>query len=1117
MIFALLFCHFVVHAQKNFIEVAYNDCGNSKNQSYLVQGKDYTFETTNQQITPQLLSCTYGSKVIYAFDKMDIYADYKLEVSFYSDQKRTIEIKTDGEPIYSPIKLLTNQTKKVIIDLPKKVFAYGQLILAFEASQGPNAVVSEIRILSSNANKLSPFNDERKEKLKSTKKYNIKTDVDVEARIPSYIPIPTSVKEIYKPQIKLGGIWLFSSDEKSDNWKAIQVPGEWAMQGFKVDSTKWARYKRTFLVPKRWHKNKRTILRFNGVHSEYKVFVNNHKVGYHLGGMTPYEIDITKQLTEGENSLLVKVRSESAADLLGSLTQYAAHQLGGITRKVTLFAVPDLHLSDMRVVTDLDDAYKNAKLKVFLKLDIKSDKDYRNTRISLTVDGYSLHTNVAIPLIKKDSIWQGWATMDVPAPKLWDNEHPNLYNTTIQLYQNEVLLESVNKKIGFREVEVEGNQLFVNGNVVKLHGVCRHEIHPLTGRTLSPEFWTKDATLYRNGNCNFIRTSHYPPAEEFIEKCDELGLFVEVEAPICWVGHGANKNWANLNYRDSLNYDYVLQANMETIQYYRNHPSILIWSMANESYWNQGFAQVGEYMKKADPTRPYSFHDQSYGDYNNQGSDTPIANIHYPGPNGYKEAAKGTRPMTYGEFCHVNCYNRRELVTDPGVRSDWVLALAPTWENMYKTQAVLGGSIWSGIDDIFQMPDGSAVGYGAWGVIDGWRRQKPEYWNMKKIFSPVKVLTKELNHTSEFVIEVENRYNFTNLSELKVNWSFGNETGYTSLTACPREKGTIKIQVAHPDAAETLSLRFIDPRGFDVDRYVIPVGEQTINKIKEIAKEKTRLSKKRNRYIISGKHFKCIVNKSNGQISSFVKNGNEILNGGPHLMVLPLIGGGCFPNHNTHTLPFNDVCSDWNVESTTAQKTKDGVVIEVTGAYKDFKGSYSMTINANGELEVVYQFDALAKVNPRQWGMVFEAPLSFDKLFWRRKGKWSIYPDDHISRTSGEALLKYSMVPKVVSARTAPTWPWSYDANELGSKDFRSTRKNIWFAGLKDKANNEVMVISNGDQHWRSWENKNKIYFLVADFVSPGNEMFLGSHYAKYRKPVKVGDTVKGHIKLRTK
>lgn len=109
--------------------------------------------------------------------------------------------------------------------------------------------------------------------------------------------------------------------------------------------------------------------------------------------------------------------------------------------------------------------------------------------------------------------------------------------------------------------------------------------------------------------------------------------------------------------------------------------------MANESYWNKEFAQIQEYVYKADSTRPHTFHDQAYGGFNNQGSTAPIANIHYPGPDGYKVAAKSNRPMVYGEYCHLNVYNRSELVTDPGIRSDWALALAPTWEICIRPEA----------------------------------------------------------------------------------------------------------------------------------------------------------------------------------------------------------------------------------------------------------------------------------------------------------------------------------------------------------------------------------------------------------------------------------------------
>ena len=629
-------------------------------------------------------------------------------------------------------------------------------------------------------------------------------------------------------------------------------------------------------------------------------------------------------------------------------------------------------------------------------------------------------------------------------PRKWDNEHPYLYTMKIELGNADVTTEQIEKRFGFREVEVQGNRLLVNGKPVKLRGVCRHEAHPLTGRVMTPELERKDVELYRAANCNFIRTSHYPPCEELLEICDELGMFVEVEAPVCWIGHHANENWKVLDYQDSTYYPYVLQANMETIHFYRNHPSVIFWSIANESYWNKEFAQVEVYVKKADPTRPHTFHDQAYGGFNNQGSTAPISNIHYPGPDGYKVAAKSDRPMVYGEYCHLNVYNRSELVTDPGVRSDWALALSPTWENMYKTDGVLGGSIWSGIDDIFQLPNGDAVGYGPWGPIDGWRRPKPEYWDMKKIYSPIRVQTDRLSPAKELVIHLENRYTYTDFNELQLNWKYGDEQGVSFASIKPGESGQIRIPIMNPDQANELYLSFTDPRGFIADEYIIPVGKQVQNELPELQPLTTQLKKASDRYRITGKNFICEVSRTTGQILSLKQGKQEILNGGPWLMALPLNGGGCYPNHNANTPLFNDICTEWKPTEIDAAKVGDDVVVTVKGSYKEFEGSYKLTVNAAGKLSVSYSFNALADVNPRQWGLVFEAPATFNKTFWRRDGLWSVYPEDHISRPVGEADLFYSGLPSHLNPRVEPTWSWSLDYNELGSNDFRSTRRNIW-------------------------------------------------------------------------
>lgn len=1094
-----------------YTKVATNDCGVASAQPFLVKGDNYRMPKEIKG-SEKAVTCNFGGTVIYAFNNLDIHADYTMEVSFLADSERVIQIYADGSAVCENITLPKGKEVRKTIALPRRAYAYGQLVLIFEPVTGANAIVSSLDVYSTNSKQLVPFEGDAKTALEGAVSYIVDSNIDIESVLPVYAPVPKSVTGIYNPKKSLNGVWEFAEKEDG-NFSPIQVPGQWNMQGFEVDSAGWGVYRRNFTIPRDWN-GKQTMIRFDGVHSEYEVFINGAKAGYHLGGMTVYELNITNLLKSSNNEILLKVRSESLADMLGSLTQYAAHQLGGITRKVTLFAVPDAHISDLRIVTDLDDEYRDVQLKVYTTVVNNGDKSADENVISISLSNHTAALEYKVPTIAPGKSWSGWIELDVAAPLLWDNEHPNLYDINIELQRSGVITEQITRRIGFREIEIRSNEVLVNGTAVKLRGVCRHEAHPTTGRVLTEELSWKDALLYMEANCNFVRTSHYPPAEEFIEACDELGIFVEVESPICWIGHHANYNWRVLNYRDPKYYDYVLQANMETMHFYRNHASLLFWSMANESFWNREFAQISEYMKLADPTRPFAFHDQGYGGFNNQGSDTPINNIHYPGPEGYKIAAKSERPIVYGEYCHLNVYNRSELVTDPGVRSDWALALAPTWENMYATKAILGGSIWSGIDDIFQLPNGDASGYGPWGPIDGWRRPKPEYWDMKKIYSPIRVATKSLSPSSKLVVDIENRYTFTNFNEMRITYSYGDEKGVIATSLAAKQKGQITIDIEDPNAANELFITFVDRKGFVADEFNIPVGKQVQNEVAPVVKSQTSFSKRGGVISINGEDFLAQVDSKTGQIITVEKGGSQVINGGPWLMALPLTGEGCFPNHNANTPIFNDVCSDWKASMVSVRSVGQDVVVEVVGGYKEFRGSYSMIFQVGGEVIVEYNFSALEDVNPRQWGIVFEAPVSFDKTFWRRNGMWSVYPDDHISRPAGTAELFYEGIPVIVNPRIEPSWAWSKDYNALGSADFRSTRRNIWYAGLTDENGAKVTAVSNGKQHWRSWKNGAKIQFLIADFVTAGNEMFLDSFYAPFRKPIIKGDTIEGIIKL---
>ena len=170
-----------------------------------------------------------------------------------------------------------------------------------------------------------------------------------------YTPVPGKVSGIDKTTISLTGKWLFNpapekefwKSDKTNDWKEIEVPGEWVMQGFNVEPCERAAYVRKLNIPDSWS-DKNIILRCDAIYSDAIIWVNGEKAGKHLGGFTAFEFNITSLIKSGENIISIGVMSESFNDTLASATQYAAHQLGGITRKIFLFAVPEVHLSDLQ-------------------------------------------------------------------------------------------------------------------------------------------------------------------------------------------------------------------------------------------------------------------------------------------------------------------------------------------------------------------------------------------------------------------------------------------------------------------------------------------------------------------------------------------------------------------------------------------------------------------------------------------------------------------------------------------------------------------------------------------------------------------------------------------------
>ena len=317
--------------------------------------------------------------------------------------------------------------------------------------------------------------------------------------------------------------------------------------------------------------------------------------------------------------------------------------------------------------------------------------------------------------------------------------------------------------------------------------------------------WQEDVRLIRQANMNHVFTSHYPDPEEFLDVCDEMGLYVGSEAPFVWT---------DFRYTDDPKYvDYFLRPAAEMLEYLSNHPSIVFWQMGDEATWGRNFDTMQRLVNAVDQTRPVNF---AYGWTVNTIS---FDAVHYPRLNDIRPLPpKKKKPTTYDQYCNVNTFNRRELLTDPGVRDYWGTAIEPMWEAIYATPAVAEAAIWAWVDEYFYVPPAAhdatkykgyldkqtgfvKVGYGNWGLVDKWRRPKPEYWHVKKTYSPVHIRERILALPpagQPFRIPVENRYDFTNLNELRVEWSLGAATGTAKVDIGPRSSGEILIPAAAP-------------------------------------------------------------------------------------------------------------------------------------------------------------------------------------------------------------------------------------------------------------------------------------------------------------------------------
>ena len=409
-------------------------------------------------------------------------------------------------------------------------------------------------------------------------------------------------------------------------------------------------YRRSFTIPADWQ-GQEIYLRFGAVSSAFYVWVDGQFVGYSQGSMEPAEFRITDYLSSGSESNVtftppslplhspITPLSKASHQLTLQVFKYSdgsyledqdMWRLAGIHRSVTLFATPRIRIRDVGVRTVLDSCYRDAQLVIHPELEVQPGQRGDGYRVvarlydadgnlcpvvggitadSLTADAATMLNLDHRAAIMNDRTPQrgypkwGWMTAKIDNPHKWTAETPYLYTLRLALVDSlDNVVEQVNQRVGFRSMETDGQGRFlINGVPIRLRGVNRHEMDPLTGHVMTEERMLQDIILMKQANINAVRTCHYPNTERWYELCDSLGLYVMDEADL--EEHGLRGQLAN----DPTWAAAWLDRTQRLVIRDRNHPSVIFWSLGNEAGWGPNFAMTAAWIHEYDPTRPVHY------------------------------------------------------------------------------------------------------------------------------------------------------------------------------------------------------------------------------------------------------------------------------------------------------------------------------------------------------------------------------------------------------------------------------------------------------------------------------------------------------------------------------
>ena len=656
---------------------------------------------------------------------------------------------------------------------------------------------------------------------------------------------------------------FYQTDFNDKDWKDFPVPANWEVNGYgtpiyvsagypfkidpprvmgepKADYTTYkernpvGQYRRTFVLPVGWEADRQTFLCFEGVMSAFYVWINGERVGYSQGSMEPSEFNITDYLKTGENQIALEVYRYSDGSYLEDQDFW---RFGGIHRSIHLIHTPDVRMRDYTIRTLPASAgnYKDFILQIDPQFSVHrgmTGKGYTLQAVLKDVSGKEIvklqgEVEEILDLEHKASRMNEWYPQRGPrktgrlsamikSPERWTAETPYLYKLHLTLQNAEgKVIEQAEQSVGFRTVEINKGQLLINGNPVCFRGVNRHEHDPRTARVMSEERMLQDILLMKQANINAVRTSHYPNVSRWYELCDSLGLYVMDEADI--EEHGLRGTLASTPDW----YAAFMDRAVRMAERDKNYPSIVMWSMGNESGYGPNFAAISAWLHDFDPTRPVHYEGAQGVDGNPDPKTVDVISRFYtrvkqeylnPGiaEGEDKERAENARWERLLEIAERTNDDRPVMTSEYAHSMGNALGnFKEYWDEIYSNPRMLGGFIWDWVDQgIYkELPDGRImVAYGGDfgdkpnlkafcfnGLLMSDRETTPKYWEVKKVYAPVQLAV----NNGQLI--VTNRNHHIDLSQYRCLWTL-------TIDGKQKEQGEITLPKVAPGESETITL-----------------------------------------------------------------------------------------------------------------------------------------------------------------------------------------------------------------------------------------------------------------------------------------------------------------------